>query len=62
MLAICALGLALRLYRLGDWTTGIHNDEAIFGAEALRILDGNWTSPFLAGYLGHSNFTFWSSP
>jgi len=33
LLAILALALALRLYRLGDWTGGVHGDEGEVGMD-----------------------------
>ncbi|MEO8347721.1 MAG: glycosyltransferase family 39 protein, partial [Acidobacteriota bacterium] len=59
-LAILALGLALRLHRLGDWTTGMHGDEGEVGLDALKILEGNHVSPFLSGWFGQPNFYYWS--
>lgn len=58
-LAIFALGLALRLHRLGDWTTGMHGDEGEVGVDALKILEGNHVSPFLSGWFGQPNFYYW---
>ncbi|MDQ5858089.1 MAG: PA14 domain-containing protein, partial [Acidobacteriota bacterium] len=59
-LAIFALGLAFRLHRLGDWTTGMHGDEGEVGLDALKILEGNHVSPFLSGWFGQPNFYYWS--
>jgi hypothetical protein len=57
--AIFALGLALRLHRLGDWTTGMHGDEGEVGLDALKILEGNFVSPFLGGWFEQPNFYYW---
>ena len=58
-LTILGLGLALRLYRLGDWTTGMHGDEGEVGLDALKILEGDHVSPFLTGWFGQPNFYYW---
>ena len=50
MLAIFALGVALRLYRLGDWCTGFHPDEGYAGTDAMNIVTGSHVSPFLTGW------------
>jgi hypothetical protein len=57
-LGIFALAVALRLHRLGDWTTGLHGDEGEVGLDALRIA-GNRISPFLAGWFEQPNFYYW---
>lgn len=46
LVAVCALGLALRLYGLGAVPYGFHPDEGHEGADALAILDG-WRPAFL---------------
>ncbi len=56
---IFALALGLRLYRLGDWTTGMHGDEGEAGMDALSILGGNRVSPFLTGWFSQPNFYYW---
>ncbi len=60
VLSILALALGLRLYRLGDWTTGVHGDEGEVGMEALKILEGQWASPFQTGWFSQSNFYYWA--
>ncbi|HKF43654.1 MAG TPA: glycosyltransferase family 39 protein [Thermoanaerobaculia bacterium] len=52
-------GLALRLYRLGDWTTGMHGDEGEVGLNALEILKNPRISPFRTGWFGQPNFYYW---
>jgi hypothetical protein len=59
VLAIFALGLCLRLYRLGDWTSGMHGDEGEVGLDALGILQGHFVSPFQTGWFGQPNFYYW---
>ncbi|MBF6611629.1 MAG: glycosyltransferase family 39 protein [Chloroflexi bacterium] len=56
---IFLLALGLRLYRLGDWTTGMHGDEGEAGMDALSILQGNRVSPFLTGWFSQPNFYYW---
>ena len=58
-LAILALALGLRLYRLGDWSGGMHGDEGEVGMDALRILNGRPVSPFRTGWFGQPNFYYW---
>jgi hypothetical protein len=58
-LGLCVLGLALRFYRLGDWTTGVHPDEGYAGTDAMSIVTGHPVSPFLFGWFAQSNFYFW---
>ncbi len=58
--AIFVVALALRLYRLGDITTGMHGDEGETGMEGIKILEGNPVSPFMTGWFSHPNFSFWS--
>ncbi len=58
-LGILALGFGLRLYRLGDWTTGMHGDEGEAGVDALGILAGNGASPFATGWFSQPNFYYW---
>lgn len=58
-LVIFALAAALRFYRLGDWTTGIHGDEGEAGEEAWRILEGQPISPFTTGWFEQPNFYYW---
>ena len=57
---IFVLALALRLYRLGDWTTGMHGDEGEVGMETLRILEGGHAPPFRTGWFEQPNFYYWS--
>lgn len=57
--AILALALVFRLYRLDDWTGGMHGDEGEAGIEALNIVAGNTVSPFTTGWFGQSNFYYW---
>src|SRR6185437_15434199 len=47
---IVLLAAGFRLYRLGDWTTGMHGDEGEAGMDALAILNGHPVSPFLTGW------------
>jgi hypothetical protein len=58
-LAIIALGVGLRLYRLGDWTTGVHPDEGYAGTDAMNIVKGDLVSPFLTGWYSQPNFYYW---
>jgi 4-amino-4-deoxy-L-arabinose transferase-like glycosyltransferase len=62
LLVVGILGLALgfRLYRLGDVTAGMNGDEGEAGVEALKILQGQWVSPFLPGWFGQSNVYYWA--
>lgn len=60
LLAIFALALGLRLYRLGDWTTGMHGDEGEAGMEALAILEGARVSPFRTGWFAQPNVYYWA--
>jgi len=57
--AIFALALGLRLYRLGDWTSGMHGDEGEVGMDAMRILEGHPSPPFRTGWFGQPNFYYW---
>ncbi|HYO50422.1 MAG TPA: glycosyltransferase family 39 protein [Chloroflexia bacterium] len=57
---IMALALALRIYKLGDPTGGMHGDEGETGMDALNIIAGNRVSPFMTGWFSHPNFSFWS--
>jgi hypothetical protein len=59
LLAILALALALRLYRLGDWTGGVHGDEGEVGMDALRIVNGHPVPPFRTGWFGQPNIYYW---
>src|SRR5207237_9917594 len=64
VVGIFALGLILRLYRLGDWTTGMHGDEGEAGVNALDMLaggtiEGHSTSPFLTGWFSQPHFYYW---
>ncbi|MEO7761345.1 MAG: glycosyltransferase family 39 protein [Casimicrobiaceae bacterium] len=59
VLLIVAVGAAMRLYRLGDWTTGVHGDEGEAGMEALSILEGKPVSPFASGWFTQPNFYYW---
>ncbi|MEO8287333.1 MAG: PA14 domain-containing protein [Chloroflexota bacterium] len=56
---ILILAVFLRLYRLDDWTAGMHGDEGEAGLEALNILAGNHVSPFAAGWFEQGNFYYW---
>ena len=56
---ILLVHLGFRLYRLGDWTTGIHGDEGEAGMDALAILQGRRVSPFANGWYAQSNFYYW---
>lgn len=58
-LAIFVLALGLRLYRLGDWTGGMHGDEGEVGMDALRIVKGHPVPPFRTGWFGQPNFYYW---
>lgn len=60
LLGICALAFAMRVYRLDDWTGGMHGDEGETAMDAVNILEGNRVSPFLTGWFNHPNFSFWS--
>ena len=60
VVGVIALAFFFRFYRLGDWTTGVHGDEGEAGMDAIRILEGNLTSPFLTGWFAQSNFYYWS--
>ena len=56
---IFLLGLGLRVYRLGDWTGGIHGDEGQVGLDAMEILRHPRISPFRTGWFGQPNFYYW---
>ena len=56
---ILLFGLAVRIYRLGDWTTGMHGDEGEVGLNALEILRHPEISPFRTGWFGQPNFYYW---
>jgi hypothetical protein len=58
-LAILALGLFLRFYRLDDWNTGVFGDEGEAGTDALGIYEGNAVSPFEIGWFEQPNFYYW---
>lgn len=60
LLSICALTFAMRVYRLDDWTGGMHGDEGETAMDAVHILEGDRVSPFLTGWFNHPNFSFWS--
>jgi 4-amino-4-deoxy-L-arabinose transferase-like glycosyltransferase len=59
-IGIFLLAFALRVYRLDDWTAGMHGDEGETGMDAISILEGRRVSPFLTGWFSHPNFSFWS--
>ncbi len=61
VVGIIALAFALRFYRLGDWTTGMHGDEGETGMDAIGILEGDHVSPFMTGWFSHPNFSFWGA-
>ncbi|MCW5851168.1 MAG: hypothetical protein KIT87_13920 [Anaerolineae bacterium] len=46
LIALTLLGLALRLYRLGDVPAGMHPDEAHYALDAVAIM-GGWRPVFL---------------
>ena len=50
VIAIFLLALGLRMFNLGDWTTGMHGDKGEAGMDAVRILEGNHVSPFETGW------------
>lgn len=56
---ILLLALALRVYRLGDWTGGMHGDEGQVGLDAMEILRHPQISPFRTGWFGQPNFYYW---
>jgi 4-amino-4-deoxy-L-arabinose transferase-like glycosyltransferase/sugar lactone lactonase YvrE len=58
-LGIFAIALALRFYRLDDWTMGVHGDEGEAGMDALNIYRGNHVSPFQVGWFAQPNFYYW---
>lgn len=58
--SIVALALMMRLWRLGDLAPGMHGDEGEAGADALGILNGVPTSPFLRGWFNNPNMYFWA--
>lgn len=57
---ILAMALALRIFRLGDWTTGMHGDEGEVGMAAIRILEGGQAPPFRTGWFEQPNFYYWA--
>jgi len=60
---ICVLiflfALGLRVYRIGDWTTGMHGDEGEVGLNVVEILRHPGVSPFQTGWFGQPNFYYW---
>ncbi len=61
LLGIVLLGaLAMRMYRLDDWSMSVAGDEGEMGLEAVRIIAGNAPSPFLTGWHSNSNLHFWA--
>ena len=58
-LAIFALAFAIRVYRLDDWTGGVHGDEGEAGMDALSIYRAISCRPFLSGWFGQLNFYYW---
>lgn len=58
-LALFVIAFALRLYRLDDWTTGMHGDEGEAGMDAISIIEGHPVSPFLTGWFSQPNFYYW---
>jgi streptogramin lyase len=56
---IFLLALALRLYRLDDWTSGVHGDEGEAGMDALSIIENGPVSPFGTGWFAQPNFYYW---
>jgi DNA-binding beta-propeller fold protein YncE len=58
-LGLFVLAFVLRLYRLDDWTTGMHGDEGEAGMDAINILEGHPVSPFLTGWFSQPNFYYW---
>lgn len=48
--AIAALAVFLRVYRLDSFPPGIYVDETNGGLDALRILEGSGVSPFATGW------------
>jgi 4-amino-4-deoxy-L-arabinose transferase-like glycosyltransferase/sugar lactone lactonase YvrE len=59
-IALCLLAFGLRIYRLGDLTTGMHGDEGEAGMDGINILEGNHVSPFLTGWFNQPNFYYWA--
>ncbi|MFL5734786.1 MAG: PA14 domain-containing protein [Chloroflexia bacterium] len=60
IVAIFLLAMAIRLYRLDDWTTGMHGDEGEAGEDAMSLLEGNPASPFGTGWFAQPNFYYWA--
>ncbi|MDQ2809017.1 MAG: PA14 domain-containing protein [Chloroflexota bacterium] len=58
-LGIVLLTFALRLYRLDDWTMGVHGDEGEAGMDATNILEGHLAPLFGAGWFAQPNFYYW---
>lgn len=60
-LALCGVVLVAavaRLWRLGDIPYIINGDEASFGMEAIRILEGEMRDPFSTGHLAQPTMSF----
>lgn len=45
---VVLLGAGLRLYRIGELPPGLYRDEAFYGLDALRVLEGDWSLYFVA--------------
>ena len=58
-LLIFLAALAVRVYRIGDWTTGMHGDEGEVGLNSVEILEHPEISPFRTGWFGQPNFYYW---
>jgi len=58
-LGIVLLTFALRLYRLDDWTMGVHGDEGEAGMDAINILEGHSAPLFSTGWFAQPNFYYW---
>ena len=59
ILCLFAIAAATRLTALDRYPFVLSGDEASMGQEALRVLDGLWTNPFVTGWLSHPTLFFY---
>lgn len=59
VILLTAIAAFLRIYRLADYPSGFHGDEAWSGLEALRILEEGWIGIHSGSALGQAAGTFY---
>lgn len=58
LVALLALALLLRVWRIGDIPFTLGGDEGSQGLEALRVINGELRNPFTTGWLGVPTMSF----